>query len=277
MRRILLFVFAAVLAAEPRRIVSSAPSVTEMLFALGLGDRVVGVSTYCHYPPEVKKIAKIGTYLKPNLETILQLKPDLVIMQQTAVHSRQQFGSLRLNVLEVRHDTVGGIFESIEQIGAAAGVAEAARALNGSIRSQLRDVLQSVSGKKRSLVFIVGRTPGALEGMIAVGKGSYLSEVMKIAGGRNIFADSLAAYPKISHEEILARNPDVVIDMGEMADTTAVTEEQKRAVVALWRRYPALKAVKEGRVYAVASDIFVVPGPRVVELAREFARILHPR
>ncbi len=129
---------------------------------------------------------------------------------------------------------------------------------------------------RRSLLFVVGRTPGRLEGLIAVGRGSYLNAIIDIAGGRNVLADSPVDYPKISLETVLARNPDVIVDMGEMAETKGVTEERKQQVVALWRQRSSLQAVAAGRVYAVASDIFVVPGPRVVEAAEAFARMLHP-
>jgi iron complex transport system substrate-binding protein len=129
---------------------------------------------------------------------------------------------------------------------------------------------------RRSVVFIVGRQPGRLAGLVAVGQGSYLNELFEIAGGTNIFAKASQQYLKISVEELLARNPDVIIDMGEMADTVGVSEEQKNSVVALWSKYPSLKAVQGNGVHAVASDIFVVPGPRIAEAAEAFARLLHP-
>lgn len=100
---------------------------------------------------------------------------------------------------------------------------------------------------------------------------------MEAAGAVNVFKDSLAAYPKVSHEEVLARNPEVIVDMGDMADTVGVTEQQKQSVVALWNRYPTLAAVRDHRVFAVAADIFVVPGPRFIEAAAEFARMAGSR
>jgi iron complex transport system substrate-binding protein len=272
-----LIVVAALLAmmAPPKRIVSLAPSVTEMLFALGLGDRVLGVTTYCHYPPEVTKLPKVGTYLKPDIERILSLRPDLVVMQKTAVHSKKSLGSLP--VLELKHDTIADIHDSLTMIGNAAGVPDRAQKLNASIRAELDAVRKRGAGRRpTSVMFVVGRTPGALERIVVVGKASYLGQVIELAGGRNVFADSPAAYPKVSLEEILARNPDVIVDMGEMADTVGVTDAQKQAVIAMWSRYPSIAAVRNKRVHAVASDIFVVPGPRVVEVAREFGRMLHP-
>ncbi len=99
---------------------------------------------------------------------------------------------------------------------------------------------------------------------------------MEIAGGANIFRDAIAPYPKVGMEDVLARNPEVIIDMGDMSQTEGVSEEHKRSVVALWNRFPALAAVRGHRVVAVASDIFTVPGPRMVDAARAFAHVLHP-
>lgn len=273
----LLVVAAVPLWGQPRRIVSTTPSITEMLFALGLGDRVVGVTTFCHYPDEARRIAKIGTYIQPNFEVILSLRPELVIIQENPIRLAEKLESLNLKVLELEHKSVGDIYESLEIMAEAAGVAERATALNESIRGTLDEIRRRVSAlPKRRIMFIVGRTPNAVEGLIAIGKASYLNELMSIAGGENIFRDAVAPYPKVSLEEVLARNPEVIVDMGEMARTAGVTVEQKRAVVTLWSRYPSLAAVKRGHVFAVASDIYVVPGPRMVDAAREFARMLHP-
>lgn len=262
---------------QAQRIVSTAPSVTEMLYALGLGDRVVGVTTFCHFPPEATKKPKIGDYLHPNLEVIVSLRPDLVVVERTGVRQPERLPSLKLNVLEVDDGTVAGIYESIERIGAAAGVPERASALNKRIRGELDEIRRRTAGlPKRRVMFVVGRTSGRLEDIIVAGKGSYLDEVMRLAGGENVFGDSAAAYGKVPLEEVLARNPEVIVDMGEMAQTVGVTAEQKRAVAALWDRYPALAAVRQRRVFAVASDIFVVPGPRLVEAARALAGIIHP-
>lgn len=166
---------------------------------------------------------------------------------------------------------------NIRLVGARAGAPDRAARLVADIRARLDAVRRRTAGlPRRSLLFIVGRSPGRLEGIIAVGKGSYLNELIEIAGGVNALASNAMAYPKISVEGVLALNPDAIVDMGDMADTANVTEEHKREVVALWRRYATLKAVKAGRVYAVASDIFMVPGPRMAETAEEFDKMLHP-
>jgi iron complex transport system substrate-binding protein len=274
---IALSIAAVGLAAPPRRIVSTAPSATEMLYALGLGDRVVGVTTFCHYPPEAKKKPKIGDYLRPNLETIVSLRPDLVISENTGVRHAELLSSLKLNVLEIDDGSLAGIYDSIRRIGKAAGVRARADALCAGIRASLEAIrVRAARFPRRRVLFLAGRTPGRLEDLIAAGRAAHLNELIELAGGENVFRDSPAAYAKIPLEELLARNPQVIVDMGEMSETVGVTEEAKHAVVALWDRYPKLAAVREHRVFAVASDIFVVPGPRVVEAARVFARMLHP-
>jgi iron complex transport system substrate-binding protein len=261
----------------PQRIVSTAPSVTEILYALGLGDRVAGVTTFCHYPPEATKKAKIGDYLHPSLETIVGLRPDLVVSETGGVRHAERLRSLNLNVLEIDDATLAGIYDSIRRIGQAAGVPRRAEDLCARMRADLDAIRAKVAPlPRRRVLFLVGRTPGRIEDLIAAGRASHLNELIEIAGGENVFRGSIAAYGKIPLEELLARNPEVIVDMGEMSETVGVTEAQKRAVVELWNRYPNLAAVRQHRVYAVASDIFVVPGPRVVDAARALARMFHP-
>jgi iron complex transport system substrate-binding protein len=130
--------------------------------------------------------------------------------------------------------------------------------------------------KKTRMMFVVGRTPNRLDGLIVVGQASYLNEIIALAGGENVFRDAVASYPGVSLEEVLARNPDVIVDMGDMADSVGVTEEHKREVVSLWERLASVNAVKQHRVFAVASDVYVTPGPRVVDAAKAFLEMLHP-
>jgi iron complex transport system substrate-binding protein len=263
--------------AQPKRIVSTAPSITETLFALGLGDRVVGVSQYCHYPKEAATRPRIGTFLKPNVEAIVGLHPDLVIVQSMADPAADQLRRMQLNVMRVDHGDLELTLTAIQEIAAHCGVAERGTKLVAEIRGRLNATRQRTARlPRRSLVFIVGRSPGGLDNLTAVGKGSYLNELIAIAGGVNALAGTLMPYPKVSLEALFGLNPDVLVDMGDMAETIGVTDEHKRSVVALWTRHATLKAVTQRRVYAVASDIFVVPGPRVAEAAEAFEKMLHP-
>ncbi|MCC7174765.1 MAG: ABC transporter substrate-binding protein [Bryobacterales bacterium] len=268
---------AAICLAQPRRIVSTAPSITEMLYALGLGGRVAGVTTFCRYPPEAAAKPKIGNYLRPNAETILSLRPDLVIVESSMLHQNGALSRLGLNLLEVNDSTVDGIYQSVRSIGRAAGVPARAEQVCSRTKRELEGLRERTRNLPRlRVLFVVGRTPGRLEDLIAAGAGSYLGELIELAGGRNAFHDAVVPYSRVSLEEVLSRNPDVIIDMGEMARAGGVSEEEKRGVAALWGRNPTLRAVRSGRVFAVASDIFVVPGPRVAEAARRIAALLHP-
>jgi iron complex transport system substrate-binding protein len=273
----MLFALALLLASAPQRIVSTTPSITELLFALGLGPKVVGVTNYCRYPAEARTLPRIGTYIQPDMERIAELRPDLVVIQKNPVQLQARLQRLGLRVLELEYDSVDQTYSAIAQLAEAGGVARRGVELNEKLRGELAAIQAKTAGReRRSMVFIIGRNPGAVDGLIAVGRKSYLTELMTIAGGRNAFADTIAPYPKIALEELLARNPYAIVDMGDMANTETVTEQQRKAVVGLWTRHSALGAVRHGRVFAVSSDVFVVPGPRMVEAARAFAAMLHP-
>ncbi len=267
----ILLLTAAALAAQ-NRIVSTSPAITETLFALGLGPRVVGVSTYCHFPPEATKLPKIGTYLQPSIEAILRLKPDMVIMERLAPQAIEQLRRVGIRVQQVNTGDVATNLHMIEEIAQLANVPAMGQTVKSKVNAALQAVQNAAKGRpKRKVVFIVGRTPGRLEGMVAVGKGSYLNELIAMAGGANILADSAITYPRISLEALVRLQPDVIIDMGDMAETIGVTDEHKRSVVSLWRGRQDIKA----RVYAVASDIYVVPGPRMAEAARELESLIN--
>lgn len=271
MRLVLFFLATMAALAAPARIVSTAPSFTEALFALGVGDRVVAVSTYCHYPSQVDSLPRVGSYLKPNVEAIVRERPDLVLVHAEQKATLTQLAGLGIKTMALKNTSLEDTLQSIREIGQAVGVAERGVAIEKNLLSKLAAIeKQNVGKKPRTLLFVVGRTPGRLDGMIAVGKGSFLNELIRIAGGQNVLFDSPVAYPKISMEAVFRLAPDVIVDMGDMSVTKGVTEDHKRAVVKLWEVQPGLRS----KVFAVAADIFVVPGPRVVEAVEAFARIL---
>lgn len=283
MRRTILWLAVAGLACSnafaqpPQRIVSTAPSITELLYALGLGDRIVGVDRFSRYPPEALRKAKIGDYVNPNLETIASLRPDLVIIPTNPVKLAERLAVLRLKVLELDQESIAKLYESFRIVGQATGATAQAAKLESTVRAQLETVrTRAAQLKKTRMMFVVGRTPNRLDGLIVVGQASYLNDVIALAGGENVFRDAVASYPGVSLEEVLARNPDVIVDMGDMADTVGVTDEHRREVASLWERLGSVAAVKQHRVYAVASDIYVQPGPRVVDAAKAFLEMLHP-
>lgn len=273
-------VVARLAAQVPARIVSTSPSITETLFALGLGDRVVGVSTYCRYPADVVKLPKVGTFLKPDPEIISRLHPDLVFVHTGPNTAAAQLKTLGVRTAVVDRGTLPSVFETIRQIGAAAGVAERADRLVGDLNQRLDRIRAAVAGRPaRKVLVIVGRRTGTLTDIIAAGRGSYLNELIVLAGGQNVMAGATGAnsfeYPRISMETVISSAPDVIIDVGEMGESPADSARRKQITEELWRKQTLVKAVRDQQVYAVHDEAFVVPGPRVVDVAGQMAQWLH--
>ena len=175
----------ALFAEAPRRVISTAPSFTEMLFAIGAGERVVAVSTYCHYPAAVNQLPRVGSYLQPNVEAIARLRPDLVLVHSEQKQTLVQLERMGIKTLALRNTTLEETLRSAPVIGAAVGMSAEGIALEKNIRAKLAAIERRCAGKApRTLMFIVGRTPGRLDGMIAVGRGSFLNEVIRIADQR---------------------------------------------------------------------------------------------
>ncbi|MGC4083869.1 MAG: helical backbone metal receptor [Vicinamibacterales bacterium] len=230
-------------AAIPSRIVSTSPSITETLFALGLGDRVVGVSTYCRYPEQVRALPKVGTFLKPEPETIARLKPDLVYVHAGPNTAVQQLTALGLRTAIVDSGTLPNVFATIRQISAAAAVPERGAALVRDLQTTLQRVEAAVAGKpRRRVLVIVGRRTGTLTDMIAVGPGSYLHDLIAIAGGENVMSAVSLEYPRISMETVISLKPDVLIDVGEMGETPESSERRRQITASLWANQPLVTA-----------------------------------
>jgi len=260
----------------PARIVSTSPSITETLFALQLGDRVVGVSSFCRYPAIVGSLPKVGTFLKPEPETIARLKPDLVYVHSGPNSVATQLHSLGIRTAVVDQGSLPSVFSTIRQISAAAAVPERGEALVGDIQSALDRVKSSVSGRPaRKVLVIVGRRTGTLSDLIAVGPGSYLNDLVGISGGTNVMAAVKLEYPRISMETVISLAPDVIIDVGEMGETPADSEQRRKATESLWSQQRLVAAVRSGGIHAINDEAFVVPGPRVVDVARTMAQWFH--
>ena len=257
----------------PRRIISTAPSITEILYALGQQDRLVGVTSYCDFPPEAQQKTVIGDFASPNLETILRLRPDLVVLLSDRGDVREKLRPFHIPLLVLTQNTLSDIFDSIHRLADRIGCADEGRALASRLRAELDRVRAGQSGRPRPRVlFIVSRTPGALNEIYTVGRDCYIGELIDLAGGDNVFGEARAIYPKVSVEEILARNPDIIIDMSMGGSETAQVAQRVRD---LWEDFPTISAAKNGRIYALDSDMFIIPGPRVVEAARRLSAIFH--
>ncbi len=256
----------AATAASPMRIVSLAPGVTETLFALGGGDAVVGVSQYCDYPPAATRLPKVGTFLTPNVEAIAALRPDLIIGPGLSSSRREvrALEAMGYPTLTVNDNSLDGIEQSIALIGAHTGEQQAARRLLGVIQAHIDGVHARLEGTKpRTVVMLVGHQP-----MVAVGRGTFLDDLLRLAGGDNIADLARQNWPRLSIEYIIAMRPEVILDgaMGSDANTPA----------GFWARYPTIPAVRDHHVFGYPEDPMLHPGPRVWQSLEILARRIHP-
>ena len=278
MRRAILVLLlnALCLLAQTQRIVSTSPSITETLFALGAGPSVVGVSTYCRYPPQVQHLPKVGTYSKPNAEKIALLKPDLVILHKTSGDLANRLQAVGIRTVEVQQGSLTDLFNTARTIGKATGRTRQAEELIGRIESKVKSAAARKPGEQRpSVLVIVSKEREQLTGLIAAGSKTYLGELVEAAGGRNALAGTqVETYPRISLETVIRLNPDVLIDASGMGDVPNDTPEQRLKTIQPWLARRELAAVRNGRVTAILSEALVVPGPRILEALDMISRCL---
>lgn len=253
------------------RIVSMAPSLTEIVFALGLGDRVVGVSDFCDYPPEALEKPKVGAVVNPNMEAIVALNPDLVLALPNATHE-SLFRSLRqlgINVVTIRNDRLEDLFTTIRVIGEETSTQQAAKEMADMLQAKFSAIREKMAGRpRRKVMFIVGVDP-----LFVAGKGTFIDELISIAGGTNIAGDSLARYPQIGIEQVVSKAPDVILYTSLNFE---LTPEQIAAAKKLWSPYPSIPAVRDDRIHGLVADYVTLPGPRLVIGIEEMARAIHP-
>jgi iron complex transport system substrate-binding protein len=262
---------------RPSRIVSTAPSITEALFALGLGSEVVGVSRFCDFPPEVLKLPKVGTYIKPDPEAIARLAPNLVILQGNPAELTNRLDALHIAFVEVPHGALKDVFAGIQIIAKASGYPERAEPLVNRIQGGL-DAIQSKAKALPSprVLVVADRRPGVLTDLIAIGPDNYVNQILEIAGGNNVLArPGLPRYPRISLETVLRENPDVLIDLSGTQESEAERQASQAAALALWGQNAELTAVRNRHVYVGTTNALLVPGPRTVEAAQRLFDYLH--
>ncbi len=258
-----------------RRIVSTAPSITETLFALGLGDRVVGVTRFCNYPPQAKTRTKIGGFLDLNFEAVVALRPELVVILIEDDRSRQAFGKLGIKTLAVCHQNIEGIVDSITDLGRTCGMEEKAETIVADIHARMDRIRRKTATlPRRSVMVAVDRTFGCgrLEDVYIAGRDGHIDRIVELAGGRNAYSQGVARFPVVSTEGILHMNPEVIIDLVPEATAERLGAE---SIGADWQRLAGVEAVRTGRVYVVADDRATVPGPSFIRLAEHLARLIH--
>ena len=252
----------------PRRIVPLAPSLTEIVYYLGLGDRVVGVTNHCNYPPEAALKPKVGSYINLNVERIISLAPDLVIgtvdgNEKIVVELLDQAG---IPVYVVNPRDVREAVETINLLGKVCALGEKGESLARALSARVNHVVEKTAALRKPLVFL----QIDLHPIMSVNRHTIHHDLIRLAGGKNMTAEEPITYPRISLEEIIQRKPEVIlISSMERGGRFEKARED-------WLKWTTIPAVKNGRVHLIDSDLIDRPSPRVVEGLENMARLIHP-
>lgn len=254
------------------RIVSLAPNVTEMLFAMGAGPDVVGVSSFDTYPPDVASRARVGGLVDPDIERILSLTPTLVVVYGSQTDLKARLALAGIPVFDYAHGSLAGVTATIRALGQRLGRVAAAEAEAARIERELAAVRARVDGQPRLRTLLVfGREAGSIRGIYVSGGYGFLNDLLDVAGAVNVFADIARENVQISSEQVLARAPDAIVELRNV-----MTPGQLEAARRVWQQLPAVPAVRTGRIHLLTGDWLTVPGPRVADAARVIADALHP-
>lgn len=259
------------LAGEYRRIVSLSPSVTETLFALGLGPEVAGVTRFCEYPPEAAAKPRVGGLFDPNIEAIVSLEPDLVIMLPAHEQVRALLEELGIECLSIPNEQVPDIIETVRIIGERCGADGAAKALADSLDAAAAPQ-PAAGGTPPGVLVVVDRQYGsAPEEVYAAGKGTWYNGLIEAAGGRNVLDAETPAYPMLSAESLIHLQPDIIIEVVPDPGSRGLTAE---GIVSDWDSFGLLEAVREGRVRVLTGRHTAIPGPRFVMVLDDLRAII---
>ncbi len=251
---------------KPERIISLVPSSTEIVYALGLGEKIVGVTTYDDFPAEVKTKEKVGD-LTVNTEKVVSLQPDLVLansLNREAVDSLRKLG---MTVLVLNASTFNDVYTTIEMIGKATGASKQSADLVATMKKDVEDVKKVVKGvpqEKKPKVWVE-----IDDKFFTTGKGTFMNDIIEMAGGINIASD-LAGWKQLSEEQIILRNPDIIFDTYAYMNPNAAKLIKERT------KWQQMNAVKNGKVFDLDSSVISRPGPRITQGLKEVAKLLHP-
>jgi iron complex transport system substrate-binding protein len=241
-----------------------APNLTEIVYDIGAQDLLVGVTDFCKFPPEAQKKEKIGGWLNPNYEKILSLKPDLVLALKFHGQAVDNLRKLKVSVLVQDCQTVEDVLNAYDVLGKALDREKAARLARQALERRLAKAKSRASLHARvSVLFVSGHNPGTLDQLYGVGSKNFVDELVTMMGGVNILADVQEPYPLISKEQLIKRDPDVIIDSIPSSEMNPrEIQEEKES----WKKFPELRAVRENRVFILTRDDYLIPGPTLVGL-----------
>lgn len=257
---------------SPKRIVSLSPNLTQVIYALGGLDQVVGVTIYDEFPEQVKDLPKVGGWINPNYEAILALKPDLVVlMKDQYISFGEKLNNLGLKTFTAKsNDSINDIIDSISELGEILNKTQEAERLSLYIDSNLKEIGKKTKNtKKKRVLIVVGRNPGTLEDIYVIGTNNYINELITLAGGENVVKNERNAL-KITKEAVFSFNPDVIIEINHLK------MDRENEIIEIWNNLNQINAVKNDQVYILSSKVLLHPSQRIVEGANVLTEVLHP-
>lgn len=260
-----------VVVGEVNNIVSMTPQLTEILFAMGLGDKIAAVSSDSDYPPDALKKLKIGTFWQPNLEAIIAIKPGLIISENFEQQNQvsRQLKRLGYPVVSVSIMNIGKLFEAIDTIGKVTKSQAAAAQLTDDIKGRLINLSGKLStARKFTVLWVMQTNP-----ICVAGRESFANELIELAAGLNAIGPTVQKYPLVGIEQIMAAAPEVIIQP-TMGDNDI--PGQQKAAVEFWSKWPNLPAVKNNRIYVISGDTVSRLSPRLDQGLEAVARCIHP-
>lgn len=257
-----------VIAHAPVRIVPLAPSITEILYYLGLGDKVVGVTNNSYYPPEALKKPKIGSYIDLNIEKIITLGPDLVIGTRDGNNPGivDLLDQAKIPTYIVDPRNVDQVIETVRIIGRLCGIEKKSDLLARGLQNRLDRIKKAVENKRKPVVLLQIN----LHPIMTVNKNTFHQDIISIAGGINMSADSTIKYPRISIEEVIRKKPEIII-ISSM-EKGGMFEKARQE----WLKWTSIPAARDGKVYLIDSDFIDRPSPRIIDGIEEMAKMIHP-
>jgi iron complex transport system substrate-binding protein len=261
-------------AATPQRIVSIIPAVTEMIFAMGEGAKVVGVSSFDAFPPEVSRLPRVGALLDPHVERMLSLRPDLVVLYATQTELKQRLDRASIPYYSYEHRALADITSTVRAVGTRIGSPARADRLAADIERAIAAVRTSVANRPRPRTLLVFEREGSsLRNIYASGGYGFLHDMVEAAGGANVFADIKKQSVQATTELILSRRPDLIVELryGDNLKAADIPRE-----VQAWNALASIPAVKNRRVHVLIGDEYVIPGPRVAVAIEHLANVIHP-
>jgi ABC-type Fe3+-hydroxamate transport system substrate-binding protein len=254
-----------------KRIVSLVPSATEALFAMGAGARIVGVGSFDAFPREVERLPRVGALLDPDVEKILSLKPDLMVCYASQTELQTQLARAGIRIFAYKHGSLADAISAIRQLGHAAGVPREGDALASRLEQALGAIRARATGPRPKVMLVIGREPGSLRTINVSGGYGFLHDLVEVAGGINVFGEVTKESLNVSTETVLARAPDVIVELKYSKEATPADRERD---VREWNVLAAVPAVRTHRVHVLYGGELVVPGPRMTNAAEALAQAI---